>query len=481
MLRNMSQISEQSTNKQNKNWMYAPEKLITGQVSFLLKFLGQTEVCKDGESDNLKEAIAKLERGNTGIKVPNVRVSISIGGISIQSKRIQYNFSLNKVTYCLHERVPSGKKAAKMFSIIVKETNSEKLRCFVFLSSEQAKVVEMTVRQAKELAHLVNTAETEEDVDNNDDSEDRDCSMDSVSSDSTSSDSEDNNGDTTNNTNILGAITTNKRHSQQGTTTNAAISDRSSSFPVANTSSNNFKTSSKLRSSPPPGFSMPPPLIPPGLGEAVYLNLIAGAAAAVPSNLNYYSPTIPANGQSQLHNNTVDRHSSHPEIRRSHPEFRRSYPELKSHPGSPHPSSVAPRMARGVVTRNFEATNPPISRQLNPLVTPFVPRKEPILSYTNYNTNQSVGTSSYLQSHKTGFDPQSTASMASNQGTRHNSYVSPSNNYILNEDSQQMSNMCMNNNGPMKDIWSTWEGFSRPVVSFGYGSFGFGNFSICQV
>lgn len=463
--------------------MYTPEKLITGHVSFLLKFLGQTEVCKDGDSNNLKESIGKLERGNTGIKVPNVRVSISIGGISIQSKRIHYNFSLNKVTYCLHERVPSGKKAAKMFSIIVKETNSEKLRCFVFLSSEQAKVVEMTVRQAKELAHLVNTAEsgeTEEDVDNNDDSEDssRDCSMDSLSSDSTSSDSEDTNGDTTNNTNILGAITNNKRHTQKGTTTNAAIIERSSSFPVANTSSNNFKTSSKLRSSPPPGFSVPPPLIPPGLGEAAYLNLIAGAAAAA-SNLNYYSPTIPANGQSHLplensyaliNNNIVDRIRSHPEAERNHR-------------WSPHPSSAAPRVARGVVTpaRIPQPTNPPISRQLNPLVTPFVPRNEPILSYTNYNTNQSVGTSSYLQSHKTGFDPRSITSMASNQGTRHNSYVSPSNNYILNEDSQRLSNICTNNNGPMKDIWSTWEGFSRPVVSFGYGSFGFGNFSICQV
>merc|ERR1712110_126600 len=137
---------------ENKKWVYEPEKLILGEVSYVLKLIGQAEVSESNGGWMIEECISKIALGkNESVKATNVRISISIQRLEIQTKRNKQHFQISQIIDCMQDKILRGNKIVKIFAIIVKDDNSGKLTCIVFQSNDQANIIDLTVRQAKEL------------------------------------------------------------------------------------------------------------------------------------------------------------------------------------------------------------------------------------------------------------------------------------------------------------------------------------------
>merc|ERR1711994_105013 len=137
---------------ENKKWIYEPEKLILGEVSYVLKLIGQAEVSESNGGWMIEECISKIALGeNESVKATNVRISISIQRLEIQTKRNKQHFQISQIIDCMQDKILRGNKIVKIFAIIVKDDNSGKLTCIVFQSNDQANIIDLTVKQAKEL------------------------------------------------------------------------------------------------------------------------------------------------------------------------------------------------------------------------------------------------------------------------------------------------------------------------------------------
>merc|ERR1712165_357540 len=137
---------------ENKKWVYEPEKLILGEVSYVLKLIGQAEVSESNGGWMIEECISKIALGkNESVKATNVRISISIQRLEIQTKRNKQHFQISQIIDCVQDKILRGNKIVKIFAIIVKDDNSGKLTCIVFQSNDQANIIDLTVKQAKEL------------------------------------------------------------------------------------------------------------------------------------------------------------------------------------------------------------------------------------------------------------------------------------------------------------------------------------------
>merc|ERR1711899_244520 len=137
---------------ENKKWVYEPEKLILGEVSYVLKLIGQAEVIESNGGWMIEECISKIALGeNESVKATNVRISISIQRLEIQTKRNKQHFQISQIIDCMQDKILRGNKIVKIFAIIVKDDNSGKLTCIVFQSNDQANIIDLTVRQVKEL------------------------------------------------------------------------------------------------------------------------------------------------------------------------------------------------------------------------------------------------------------------------------------------------------------------------------------------
>merc|ERR1712038_2075354 len=100
----------------------------------------------------IEECISKIALGkNESVKATNVRISISIQRLEIQTKRNKQHFQISQIIDCMQDKILRGNKIVKIFAIIVKDDNSGKLTCIVFQSNDQANIIDLTVRQAKEL------------------------------------------------------------------------------------------------------------------------------------------------------------------------------------------------------------------------------------------------------------------------------------------------------------------------------------------
>merc|ERR1712045_1083831 len=137
---------------ENKKWVYEPEKLILGEVSYVLKLIGQAEVSESNGGWMIEECISKIALGeNESVKATNVRISISIQRLEIQTKRNKQQFQISQIIDCMQDKILRGNEIVKIFAIIVKDDNSGKLTCIVFQSNDQANIIDLTVKQAKEL------------------------------------------------------------------------------------------------------------------------------------------------------------------------------------------------------------------------------------------------------------------------------------------------------------------------------------------
>jgi len=142
--------------EKNKNWLHSPERLTSGHIAYLVKFLGSTEVDQPKGIDVVKEGIRKLKfsqqiKKAEGSKTPKAELTVSIDGVAIQepkTKKIQHQYPLHRISYCADDKAEK-----RFFSFIAKEADSEKHTCFVFVSDKLAEEITLTIGQAFDLAY----------------------------------------------------------------------------------------------------------------------------------------------------------------------------------------------------------------------------------------------------------------------------------------------------------------------------------------
>jgi len=142
--------------EKNKNWLHSPERLTSGHIAYLVKFLGSTEVDQPKGIDVVKEGIRKLKfsqqiKKAEGTKTPKAELTVSIDGVAIQepkTKKIQHQYPLHRISYCADDKAEK-----RFFSFIAKEADSEKHTCFVFVSDKLAEEITLTIGQAFDLAY----------------------------------------------------------------------------------------------------------------------------------------------------------------------------------------------------------------------------------------------------------------------------------------------------------------------------------------
>jgi len=147
---------KKSKEDKNKNWLHSPERLTSGHIAYLVKFLGSTEVEQPKGIDVVKEGIRKLKfsqqiKKAEGTKTPKVELTVSIDGVAIQepkTKKIQHQYPLHRISYCADDKAEK-----RFFSFIAKEADSEKHTCFVFVSDKLAEEITLTIGQAFDLAY----------------------------------------------------------------------------------------------------------------------------------------------------------------------------------------------------------------------------------------------------------------------------------------------------------------------------------------
>jgi len=141
--------------KGSKKWIHNPETLKNGHVSYLVKFLGCTEVDKPKGIDVVKQGIQKLKfnqqlKKSEGSKTPKAELTISVEGVAIQepkTKKILHQCPLHKISYCADD------KAEKRFFSFISKDGDGKHTCFVFVSDKLAEEITLTIGQAFELAY----------------------------------------------------------------------------------------------------------------------------------------------------------------------------------------------------------------------------------------------------------------------------------------------------------------------------------------
>jgi len=135
---------KKSKEEKNKNWLHSPERLTSGHIAYLVKFLGSTEVEQPKGIDVVKEGIRKLKfsqqiKKAEGTKTPKAELTVSIDGVAIQepkTKKIQHQYPLHRISYCADDKAEK-----RFFSFIAKEADSEKHTCFVFVSDKLAEEI----------------------------------------------------------------------------------------------------------------------------------------------------------------------------------------------------------------------------------------------------------------------------------------------------------------------------------------------------
>jgi len=151
-----SKDRKKSKEDKNKNWLHSPERLTSGHIAYLVKFLGSTEVDQPKGIDVVKEGIRKLKfnqqiKKAEGSKTPKAELTVSIDGVAIQepkTKKIQHQYPLHRISYCADDKAEK-----RFFSFIAKEADSEKHTCFVFVSDKLAEEITLTIGQAFDLAY----------------------------------------------------------------------------------------------------------------------------------------------------------------------------------------------------------------------------------------------------------------------------------------------------------------------------------------
>lgn len=148
---------KKSKEDKNKNWLHSPERLTSGHIAYLVKFLGSTEVDQPKGIDVVKEGIRKLKfnqqikKAEGEKKTPKAELTVSIDGVAIQepkTKKIQHQYPLHRISYCADDKAEK-----RFFSFIAKEEDSEKHTCFVFVSDKLAEEITLTIGQAFDLAY----------------------------------------------------------------------------------------------------------------------------------------------------------------------------------------------------------------------------------------------------------------------------------------------------------------------------------------
>jgi len=147
---------KKSKEDKNKNWLHSPERLTSGHIAYLVKFLGSTDVDQPKGIDVVKEGIRKLKfsqqiKKAEGTKTPKVELTVSIDGVAIQepkSKKILHQYPLHRISYCADDKAEK-----RFFSFIAKEADSDKHTCFVFVSDKLAEEITLTIGQAFDLAY----------------------------------------------------------------------------------------------------------------------------------------------------------------------------------------------------------------------------------------------------------------------------------------------------------------------------------------
>jgi hypothetical protein len=126
-----------------------------GNVSYLVKYIGNISVDQSEGYEVLKEACRKIQLDNKNKKPVNVRINISTSGIVLQSKRKDLHFNMNDITYSkqyYQSKKENGTETDKIFAFIGKPMESNgALNCYLFQSNDHAKVVDLTIKQAKEI------------------------------------------------------------------------------------------------------------------------------------------------------------------------------------------------------------------------------------------------------------------------------------------------------------------------------------------
>lgn len=161
MIKQSSLLKRTHSNKSNsksgnKHWIHSAEALQSGHVVYLVKFLGSTEVDQAKGIDVVKEGIRKLKfnqqiKRSDGTKIPKVELTISVDGVAIQepkAKKVYYTYPLHRISYCADD-----KSDKKFFSFIAKEMETDKHKCFVFVSDKLAEEITLTIGQAFDLAY----------------------------------------------------------------------------------------------------------------------------------------------------------------------------------------------------------------------------------------------------------------------------------------------------------------------------------------
>jgi len=87
-----SKDRKKSKEDKNKNWLHSPERLTSGHIAYLVKFLGSTEVDQPKGIDVVKEGIRKLKfnqqiKKAEGSKTPKAELTVSIDGVAIQEPK----------------------------------------------------------------------------------------------------------------------------------------------------------------------------------------------------------------------------------------------------------------------------------------------------------------------------------------------------------------------------------------------------------
>jgi len=139
----------------HQSWVYEPERLMHGTVSYLVKYIGNIAVDQSEGYEVVKEACRKIQLVNKNKKPVNVRINISTSGIILQSKRKDLHFNMNDITYSkqyYQSKKENGTETDKIFAFIGKPMESSgALSCYLFQSNDHAKVVDLTIKQAKEI------------------------------------------------------------------------------------------------------------------------------------------------------------------------------------------------------------------------------------------------------------------------------------------------------------------------------------------
>jgi hypothetical protein len=120
--------------------------------------LGHTQVSEAKGSNVVKDAIHALRfhlqiqqgvAGHSGSKLRKVDIQISINGLKVldsKSKMVLFNNPLHTISFCADD-----KQDKRVFSYIAKVDS--KHECFVFLSSEMAEQITLTIGEAFDLAY----------------------------------------------------------------------------------------------------------------------------------------------------------------------------------------------------------------------------------------------------------------------------------------------------------------------------------------